>query len=161
MADFLPAVALTLQHEGGYVDNDNDKGGPTNMGITSKDMPDVNLKIISVEQAQEFYRKKFWNPLFQNIISQDMANKIFDMGVLFGMSTAARLAQSVLLAAGSVGIHKTDVFDASTLAGVNGLGSEKFLPAYKSRFSIHARWIPTQDPTQEEFVNGWVNRISS
>ena len=34
MADFLKAVEKTLKYEGGYVNNPNDPGGPTNWGIT-------------------------------------------------------------------------------------------------------------------------------
>ena len=34
MAGFEEWVEMVLEHEGGYVDDPNDRGGQTNMGIT-------------------------------------------------------------------------------------------------------------------------------
>ena len=43
MADFNLAVALTLQHEGGFIDLAADPGGATKYGITQADMPGVQI----------------------------------------------------------------------------------------------------------------------
>ena len=37
MADFNKAIAIILKHEGGYVNDPDDPGGETNMGITKRD----------------------------------------------------------------------------------------------------------------------------
>lgn len=153
MAEFLPAVTITLQHEGGFVDNPADKGGPTNMGITQRDVPTIYIKELTVAQAQNFYFNKFWNSLFVDIESQDIANKIFDMGVLFGVSTATRLAWDIFHVTGS------DIFNSNLVRAINQTAA--FLSLYKGRLLKHARWIPTQDASQEEFLDGWINRIQS
>jgi lysozyme family protein len=156
MSQFEPAVEITLKREGGFVDNPDDKGGPTNMGITQEDMPGVNLKTLTVQQATFYYEDHFWSPVLELIQSQNVCNKIFDMGVVFGRETATRLAQVVLGLPAPYG-----VFGPETMSALNAHDPAAFLSAYKSRLEVHARWILTQDPTQEQFVNGWVNRINS
>jgi lysozyme family protein len=56
MADSKIAIAMTLIHEGGYVDNPADSGGPTNMGITQKDMPGQDMRTLKVEKANTYYQ---------------------------------------------------------------------------------------------------------
>jgi lysozyme family protein len=159
MADIMISIGKTVVNEGGFVDDPDDKGGATKYGIEQRDWPEVNIADITPEQAAEWYRtttkpEVYNNPLFTEIDDQDVCDKIFDMGVLFGVGTAARLAQAVL------GIAQDEVFGAATLSAINTRGGISFLPAYKARLVVHARWIPTQDVTQTKFVNGWVNRIN-
>ena len=60
MADFNQAVVLTLKHEGGFVDNPADPGGATNMGITQRDLPGVDIRNLSTPLAMNYYREHFW-----------------------------------------------------------------------------------------------------
>lgn len=154
MAKFSLAVAITLQHEGGYVNNLDDKGGPTNFGITQKDFPGVDMKTLTAGQAQTYYYEHYWKAGYSQIEDQDTASKLFDMGVLFGVGTAVRLAQAVLYVA------QSEVFDDKTLLAINQRGAP-FLPPYKARLRVHAEWIVRQDSSQIQFLNGWENRIGS
>ena len=64
MADFDSWVRMVLQHEGGYVDDPNDKGGQTNKGITQKNFSEFigreaseeDMRDMSEQQAIDFYR---------------------------------------------------------------------------------------------------------
>lgn len=154
MADFRQAILLTLQHEGGFVDNPNDKGGATKFGITQRDIPDKDISDITTDDAVAYYEEHYWKALYSGIQSQSLANKIFDMGVLFGVGTAVRLLQTVLH------IEQTEIFDAETLAAANHEGDE-ILPIYIARLLIHAQWIVNTEPNQKEFLQGWENRIRS
>lgn len=154
MTLFSSAVAITLQHEGGYVDNPNDKGGPTNFGITQSDMPGVDMKTLTIERATTFYYQRYWNALYAQINDQAVCTKLFDMGVLFSVKTAVRLLQGVLE------VPQDEVFGLGTLAALNGAPAS-LLPLYRVRLLIHARWIVSQDATQAEFLDGWDNRINS
>lgn len=73
MASFDIALPITLKWEGGYVDNPNDPGGETNMGITMKtfqqcshqllgiDPTSDNLKALTQAQAGIIYKANYWN----------------------------------------------------------------------------------------------------
>ena len=64
MAAFEEWVEMVLTHEGGYVDNPNDKGGQTNRGITQKsfsafidrDASEEDMRDMTRDQAIDFYR---------------------------------------------------------------------------------------------------------
>lgn len=157
MADFNQAVQKTLVHEGGYVDNKNDKGGPTKYGITQADMPGVDISGISAAQAVEYYREHYWKDLYSQINDQSIAEKLFDMGVLFGVGTAVKLLQITI--AKDISIVSDDNFGPQTLADVNQ--ETALLPAYRATLLNHCMNIVNVNPGDAVFVQGWVNRINS
>lgn len=157
MADFNQAVQKTLIHEGGYVNNPHDKGGPTKYGITQADMPGVDISGISPAQAVEYYREHYWKDLYAQINDQSIAEKLFDMGVLFGVGTAVKLLQVTL--AKSISIVSDGSFGPQTLADVNQ--ETNLLPAYRATLLNHCMNIVNVNPGDAIFVQGWVNRINS
>lgn len=42
---FDDAVEIVLKHEGGYVNDKKDPGGETNMGISKRAYPHIDIKI--------------------------------------------------------------------------------------------------------------------
>ncbi len=158
MADFKLAVLLTLQHEGGYVDNPADRGGPTKYGITQKDMPGVDIVSLTEEQAVQYYTEHYWKQNYSNICDQNIANKLFDMGVLFGVGEAVYLMQRALW---MVPEQWTKVIDQNTLDRINTSHSDKLLLEYKLHLTVHAKNIAAFNPTQKIFLDGWQNRINS
>src|SRR5271170_1065779 len=127
MADFRIAVAKTLVHEGGYTDNAADRGGPTNYGITQADFPGVDMRTITAAQATEYYAKHYWKPLYSQINDQDIASKLFDMGVLFGIGTAVKILQVSMES--EISLVSDGDFGPETLADVNQYGN---LQQYKT-----------------------------
>lgn len=158
MADFNLAVQKTLVHEGGYVNNPHDKGGPTKYGITQADMPGVDMKSITTDQAVTYYTANYWKSLYSQINSQSLAEKLFDMGVLFGVKTAVRLLQITMQ--NEISIVSDGVFGEETLADVNQ-ESEDLLARYRTTLIQHVVNIVNHNPEDGVFVNGWVNRINS
>lgn len=157
MSDVNQAIVLTLQHEGGFVDNPDDRGGATNMGITQEDLPGSDIRELTISQAISFYKEHFVKPWMSEIHSQAVANKVFDMSVLLGISTAVRLLQRAL---GFSSPRQDGVFGDETLASVNDAG-DNLLPAYKRVLAAHFRWIGETEPSQQQFVDGWVARANS
>ena len=155
MAVFELAVAATLKNEGGFVDNKNDPGGATNMGITQADLPGQDIKTLTAAQATEYYQSHFWLPIMDQITSQKIANKIFDMRVLFGPAEAIMLLQQVTLQ------HMDGVFGPQTLNIVNTTDETILLNIYKVRLAQHARNIMASKPQEFVFLQGWINRINS
>jgi lysozyme family protein len=154
MAKFEDAVQETLKFEGGYVYDPNDPGGETNMGITKRDYPDVDIKNLTVEQAKEIYRRDFWNSLYDEIISQPLANKLFDMGVNMGERRAVQRLQLVLPPPQII----DGIFGPETLQAVN-LAGESLLPKYKLSLEGYYRSLVTQKPALNKFLTGWLRRV--
>ena len=116
MAIFEKAFVKTVAAEGGYVNNPNDRGGETYMGITRKNYPklkmwatidklknvlskrDLNSKLSKDEDIQkevkEVYKKNYWTPLKLDLInSQRVANEFFDISVNCGTKAAIKSMQ--------------------------------------------------------------------
>ena len=158
MANFEEAVRLTLQHEGGYVNNLHDSGGPTKYGITQKDMPGISIKDITPADATKYYADRYWKPLYSQINSQGLANKLFDAGVLFGVGTAVKMLQISM--ANKIAVVSDGVFGQNTLDAVNQ-SQEDLLPGYRATLIQHCINIVNHKPEDGVFVNGWINRINS
>lgn len=157
MADPNQAIAITLKNEGGYVNNPADSGGPTKYGITSKDFFG-DISAITVEQATAFYLSKFWNPLYNSILSQDIANKLEDMGVLAGVGTAVKCLQRALNLPDN---EITGFFGPITLSLINSTNSTILLAVYRHLLNTHFEAVVTTNPKDAIFLKGWENRVAS
>ncbi|NOQ51729.1 MAG: secretion activating protein, partial [Desulfuromonadaceae bacterium] len=94
MANFDPAFIQTSVHEGGYVNDPHDRGGETKYGISKKAYPDIDIAALTFLDAQEIYRRDYWQPLHLDDISdQALAEQIFDTAINCGQRTAGRLLQ--------------------------------------------------------------------
>lgn len=158
MADFKQAVQKTIAHEGGFVNNPLDHGGPTKYGITQADMPNVSIKDITPDDAAGYYQEHYWKALYSDMVSQGLAEKLFDMGVLFGVGTAVKMLQISMT--NEIGLISDGVFGPNTLAAVNQ-STYDLLPNYKITLIQHVVNIVNNHPEQGAFVNGWVSRINS
>lgn len=110
---FDEAVLVVLLHEGGYVFDPRDPGGETNFGISKRQYPNVDIKNLTIASAIAIYRRDYWNPLYEQITHQSIADKIMDMGVNLGVASAVQLVQL------AVGATVDGNFGPKTLAAVN------------------------------------------
>lgn len=155
MADSKIAIAKTLVNEGGYVNNPNDSGGPTKYGITQRDLPGEDIENLTPERATAYYLENYWKSLYSEIEVQSVANKIFDLGVLFGVGEAVKLLQILF------GITSDGVFGPVTLAHVNQTDATNLLVTYKTAFVTYAIGIANEKPQDREFLTGWIRRVNS
>jgi len=116
MAEFKLAYERTLGHEGGYVNDPDDRGGETYKGIARNyhanwegwpvidslrdevDFPECLSTNDSLQRmVREFYKANYWDKAnLDSLQSQDVAEEIFDTGVNQGMGTAIKYLQEVL-----------------------------------------------------------------
>ena len=120
MADFGIAIGKTLSYEGALVDDKNDPGGLTNFGIALNSHPELTadqIRSMTREQAIAIYQKSYWNPLYDQLNDQRLANSLFDFGVNAGQHAAVQALQGVVFLTGGSAIDGE--FGPSTLAATN------------------------------------------
>src|SRR6476646_5708478 len=102
MADFKAAFAFVLQHEdstrSGKVTVD--AGGRTRFGIAEKFHPDLPEEFFTgpaeeaLAEAEKIEEREYWDSMgLAEVESQNVSNKLFDMGVNMGVHQAAVYAQ--------------------------------------------------------------------
>ena len=167
MADFKTAILITLDHEGGFQKDSNDHANwssgkigegtliGTKYGITTLDMPGVDIENLTPDQAVEYYMEHYWKSLYSQINSQAVANKLFDLGVLFGIGTAVGILQL------TVGVTVDHNFGPLTLRAVNESDETSLLTNYKANMVTHAFNVAAANPNERGYLRGWGNRINS
>mgnify|MGYP000860266343 FL=1 len=166
MASFGKALAWVLKHEGGWSDHPNDKGGPTNYGITLRLAQRYGVKdakaLFNITQAQveDVYRTEFWR--FDGLKSDAVAAKIFDMAVNMGLRTAVRYAQR---AVNDVRVADKLAEDGTwgpmTEQAVNATAPSVMVENLKAFSLYHYDEIVERDPSQMVFMKGWTRRAES
>lgn len=118
MAKFDEEFDKLIFVEGGYVNDKDDAGGETYLGISRKNNPKwIGWEVIDGEKkkglknitarlkknvaltnsAKLLYKQNYWDVLeLDDIPSQSIAHEMFDTCVNCGVSTAIRIAQQVI-----------------------------------------------------------------
>jgi len=175
MSSFDLAIPLTLENEGGYVNNPKDPGGATNFGISLRFLQQNNIHInddgiidvqdiknLTKEQAIEIYRRYFWDRnSYAEIGQQRIANKLFDIGVLHGPSRVIAIAQTCLWARG-IALQIDGILGRETIKEINALidwpGYYKDL---KMAISSSLAGLAIVNTNLREDLKGWVHRAFS
>lgn len=160
MADFNIAVELVLSNEGGYVHNLADSGGETAFGISKRSYPSIDPKTLTIEQAKAIYKRDFWHPLYAELRSQEVANKLMDMSVNFGQGNSTIIVQKALRGLGCA-IKQDGVFGRNTLAIVNQTDAQTLLTAIRKHQAMRYVAIVQKNPSQIAFLEGWLRRVFS
>lgn len=92
------SIKKTLTYEGGYTDHPSDPGGATNYGITIHDVrkyvkydaTPADVKALSLTQAIEIYRYKYWGLMECDERPAGVDFAEFDFGVNSGTARALK-----------------------------------------------------------------------
>ena len=152
---FEDAVKIILKHEGGYVNDPVDPGGETNMGISKKKYPYLNIKELTKKDAEDIYFKDYWLKAKVSKVPEELRMIYFDMVVNMGKSRAVKILQQAITAKGV----KTEVD--------GGIGPKTISNALKSglepdrlrsyRVKYYADLIGRK-PSLEKYWFGWYRR---
>lgn len=157
-------VLMILSHEGGYCNLSNDHGGPTNMGITidtlaswrKKDVSAADIKALTVKEASDIFTYKYIvTPNFDQLTDIRLRASMTDFGVLFGPVRAVQALQLVL------GQKVDSQCGPITLGAANASAPRRLINQLSGiRIQKHVDRV-TIDPTQLQFLRGWVSRALS
>ena len=98
--DFREAIEVILKHEGGYVNDPVDPGGETNMGISKRAYPDLDIKGLTKQSVREIYYKDYWLKGKCPQVPDELRLIFFDMVVNMGKSRAVKILQKSVSAKG-------------------------------------------------------------
>lgn len=159
MAQFAPALALTLRWEGGET---VDTGGYTKWGISQKAYPKLDIKNMTRAQMEAIYKADYWNKIQADKISnQDAANYLFDYAVNAGAGAAVKAAQSVLKNRFGKNIVIDGGMGPQTIAAINAVGAA-FGPALAKYRADFYKALAARDPAKySKYLTGWLKRAGS
>jgi lysozyme family protein len=158
---FEYAFKATIDHEGAYVNDLDDTGGETKYGVSQSSYPSLDIKNLTLEEAKEIYFNDFWiKGKYYEISNRDIAAKIFDLAVNMGVTQANKLIQRALRAAGDQ-VLEDGIIGPITIAAINKADPTDLLAALKSEAAGYYRLLANSNPSQQKFINGWLNRAYS
>jgi lysozyme family protein len=164
MADFKMAFLLTLQHEdstrSGKVTVD--AGGRTRFGIAEKFHPDLPEEFFTgpaedaLAEAEKIEQREYWDRMrLAEVENQNVANKLFDMGVNMGVRQAAVYAQR------AARVVEDGVIGTRTLAAINGADPIGYYQALCELSVAHYRHVAAVNPAQAVNLAGWMKRAEA
>ncbi len=163
---FEQALDFTFSNEGGFSNDKNDHGGATRFGITRDDASRWRKRPVSVQEMREFpleeakaiYSAWYFKPLgCDGVEDTGVAVALFDIGVVCGISTAAKLAQRICQNHGAQ-ITQDGHIGPKSLAAINQIAPAVFLRDFSQIVESRFRSIAARNPSQNVFLKGWVNR---
>ena len=169
MANINEFIPFLLKWEGGYVNDANDSGGPTNRGVTLKTWQNCGYDkngdgIIDEEDLKQIFlndvvecvlRPHYWNRWHADKIrNQAIANLLVDWVWASGM-TGITTPQRMLK------LKPDGVVGEKTLAAVNNYPDQRELfNRFKAERVAYIKRICLSRPANNRFKKGWLNRVN-
>lgn len=128
--NYQDCLTRLLKDEGGYSNNKNDSGGPTNFGITiadyrlyiNKQGQAIDVKNMTVDQAKTIYKAKYWDALNCDTLSSGVDYTVFDYAVNSGIG---RPRKALGKFKDKTGIELIDAINNERAAFLQAIGSGK------------------------------------
>lgn len=155
---FAKAMPHVFSEEGGYVDDVDDPGGATNLGVTiatlsaweGRKVSKSEVKALTKAKATEIYHENYWNKIFGDDLPAGVDYAVMDFSINSGPARAVKFLQRV------VGAVEDGVMGAKTLAAVRKMAVDKIINAL---CDDRAAWLKTLT-TFKKFGKGWTSRVS-
>ena len=152
------AFDLVIRSEGGYVNDPNDNGGPTNKGITqatydkfrvSRKLGTRTVRLIEDSEVRTIYRYRYWDAVQGDWLRPGIDYAMFDFAVNSGPERAIKFLQRV------VGADDDGVLGEKTRMAMGKLPAVLIIDRL-----IDARlaWLKTLSDWKH-FGKGWTNRL--
>ena len=152
-----------LMVEGGYSDDEHDKGGKTKYGIIEEEAREFGYKgdmqDLTMDFAKNIYLKKYYlgNKL-DKVANDKVALSICDWAVNSGKN-GIKNAQIAINQLTNANLDADGIIGNKTLEALNVADPEKFLEVYHNLQKIYYKGKVEADRTQERFLTGWLNRV--
>ena len=157
-ANFATALQKLLVHEGGFVDNPNDPGGMTNLGVTravwqewvGRPVSEKEMRKLSPARVAPLYKSRYWDRINGDELPAGVDYCVFDAAVNSGPGRAAKWLQAC------VGVEPDGGIGPKTLAAVAKMDVDVLLDDYaKRRLSFMSDL-----PHWGTFGKGWARGVA-
>jgi len=157
IGNFKECLDLVLKSEGGFVNNPNDPGGMTNLGVTKRvweeytghEVDEKAMRGLTPEKVAPLYEQKYWRPCYGEVLPRGLDFVVFSMGVNAGPGRSVKLLQS------SLGLVPDGVIGPRT----RGLISDSNCATLIAKFSESRRLYYGALKTFPIFGKGWLARV--
>ena len=154
--NFNKCLEMVLEHEGGYVNNENDRGGMTNLGVTRRvyedwvDRPvsEQEMRDLTPEDVAPIYRKNYADRIHFDSLPSGLDWACLDWAINSGASRPAKAIQR------AVGATADGVIGPKTLQLV-AEKDPKFIIDYVS--TVRQSFYESLDD-YKHFGRGWSRR---
>jgi len=167
---FNRCIHIILESEGGFVDDPDDRGGATNMGISLRflkgtgdidfdldhdgDIDVDDIKRMNDHFAAIAYKKYFWDPLqLDQLHNESLCLQVFDHAVNAGTRNAVKMLQAV------AGCKQDGLIGPKTIASANTFSENIAERYYKERIDFYTK-LAREKPVFGKFLRGWINRCN-
>lgn len=160
---FEDAFARLIGHEGGLSMRRDDRGNwtggkigegelkGTKYGISAAAFPTLDIASLTLDQARDIYREKYWAPAGCDMVPEQIKFPLFDLSVNSGPGRAARLLQR------AVGAEEDGSVGPKTVMSVLNMPPDKVL----RRLDAHRLLLMANDPAWPTYGRGWVIRVAT
>lgn len=163
LGNFEKVHALIEKWEGGYTNHPRDPGGPTNMGITLKDLSNWrhapatadDVKNLTRDEALQIFRAHYWMPVHGDEMPLPAAQVVYNTAVLSGTTRAIRLLQQALVRQQN-GLDVDGRMGSLTTDACLAADQKMLVEDYCSTYESYLRSLPIFDT----FGRGWLNRLA-
>jgi lysozyme family protein len=159
---FEDAFARLIGNEGEYDDSPEDRGNwtsgtigvgqlkGTKYGISAAAFPTLDIKAITLGQARDIYRARYWGPAGCDTVPGPLKFELFDFAVNSGPGTAARMLQR------AVGAIEDGSIGTQTLMSIAGMPIDRVLRRYDALRNLHF----TEAKAWPTYGRGWIRRVA-
>lgn len=162
------SLDIIIENEGGFVNNPDDRGGPTNYGLSKRFLDkyhgrDVSIQEIAeltAEDAREIYTDAFYLKPRLDELPRALRLAVFDCLVHSGESNAIKILQFAINEVHGKTLVKVDGINGSKTIGACYLtDGQELLDALTDCRKDFLSTLVAQDSSQHQFFGGWLNRI--
>ena len=166
---FDSIIDKNLEHEGGYVNDKNDRGGKTKYGITEPFMEDfkyalpsgktIPIEDLTVDDAKKLYKAMWDRYNLGYVREKDVAYVIFDYMINTFYHTAAKRVQEILNTRGAA-LKVDGHLGEKSLNAIHESDRKWLIDEVLKNRQFHHRKDVNENPAQLKFYAGWMNRLN-
>lgn len=166
--EFANTVKVTLEHEGYFSDDQDDRGGATKYGISQRFLNGIRYHKkaheLTKEDAVELYYQHFWLKCNCELLHPGVALMLFDFGVHSGVAGACKELQRVLSYETEINLAIDGIIGNKTIKALNTViqktgGYEAVVQGLSTkRGLLFFNIIDTRD-RQSKYFRGWFKRL--
>jgi lysozyme family protein len=154
---FAGCLPIILASEGGFVNDPQDPGGATNLGVTLNTLSGwlghpatvADVRALTAADVSPIYQADYWNAAHCGDCPAGVDLMVFDEAVNQGVGRAIRTLQTV------VGVTADGAFGPATRAAVQAADPATVVDAIAANRDAFYHSLPTFP----RFGHGWLDRV--